>query len=205
MRTLQLRPCWRAKFKTVQRLDEEGQPYDALVEDGGCFEMVVQGTLAPAPDQRKLLISALRLGCETGIRLPLVRLAAHKTWASHADQMTLLLADYVNDLAEYPEWVVVSVCDYYRREVVSRFMPSVAEMRQACRALTDTLARALRQSVSPPVALINAPERWTPPSDEEKQRSLAWMDYAKTKVLSDDEFEAWQRGEMPPGTVRRFN
>jgi hypothetical protein len=92
-------------------------------------------------DALKLLASAMRIGSEKSVRQTITRLAAHKFLAKNEAQLTLLLSDYTKDLSEFPEFVVLSVCDFYRRENISKFMPTVAEMRKVCADLRFSLRR----------------------------------------------------------------
>jgi hypothetical protein len=125
------------------RGEDEGGEYLESKPSGKLIPVIIsRGQVEGSrEDALKLLASALRIGSEKSIRQAITRLAAHKFLAKNEAQLTLLLADYTKDLAEFPEFVVLSVCDFYRRENISKFMPTVAEMRKVCADFRFSLRR----------------------------------------------------------------
>lgn len=122
---------------------DEGGEYASLKQTGWEPEIVCDGRLAISDEARSRVVSALRQGPLKSKRQAITRLAAHKHLASNEAQLTLLVSDYSNDLDEFPEYVVLAVCDFYRLEHTGKFMPTVAEMRKVCRDLKNKLLNEL--------------------------------------------------------------
>ena len=134
--------CWTEDYETLRGEDEGGEYLESKPSGKLIPVIISRGQVEGSrEDALKLLASALRIGSEKSIRQAITRLAAHKFLAKNEAQLTLLLADYTKDLAEFPEFVVLSVCDFYRRENISKFMPTVAEMRKVCADFRFSLRR----------------------------------------------------------------
>lgn len=184
-------------YASLTGSDSAGQ-YVVKKITGATLEIACSGRLEKSDANRGLILAALRQGPIKSKRQALTRLAAHKHMASNEAQLTLLLTDYTNDLDEFSEFVVLSVCDFYRRENTSRFMPTIAEMRATCKQLTFALRRELDRQTAPQDHLE------APHSDETGEVSpitpecnLRWLAVARTRNLTDEEIGAWKRGEMP--------
>lgn len=178
---------------------DEGGEYSYSRCTGYEPEVVCLGSTDRSQHALSLVRAALRQGPLQSKRQAITRLAAHKKLASNEQQLTLLVADYATDLDEFPEYVVHAVCDFYRKEDESGFMPTVAAMRNVCRSLESALKAEL---VAPLPGAPKATEkkRYEPPpvpTEEENKRRQAWLAIWKKRDLTEQELAAWSAGRMP--------
>jgi len=78
----------------------------------------------------------------TEIIYRLMELYHHQTEKGDLDRSKRIGAAYLEDLGEYPTWAIHAACKDWRRE--NRWRPMISELRQACQAYVNPIARRLR-------------------------------------------------------------
>lgn len=91
----------------------------------------------------KFLNAALAMSPRSASTNHITRLAAHKKFFGSSDKdRPVLLVDYAIALAEFPEFVVFSVCRHFWENDKRPFVPFIAELREACELMTAKLEGA---------------------------------------------------------------
>ena len=155
-----------------------------------------------------MLNAALALSPSTACLKHLMHLALHKRVGTDQKQLTILLADYISALSGFPEFVIWQVCSHYWTNDPRPFLPFIAEMKDACEALTLRLqsikSRLVRIAAEPPRKLSRAEilagmhhkeldrDEWLPCHWEQwvaEARQMATMFRADGKTASAEEWD----------------
>ena len=132
---------------------------------------------------RNILQEALKASPKEACVKHLAHLTMHKKFGSTDTDRKIMLNDYVNGLAGYPEFVLHQVCKHYWQHDRRPFVPFIAEMKEACEIFTDALRYFLNRTTQPQAAEITkqSEEPWTPPTDAEKAKvSEMLAEFTKT-------------------------
>lgn len=147
-----------------------------------------QGSAIPVDGVVGLLKAALVVGTRKSVHTAITRLAMHKHLASNQQQAALLLHDYTDELAKFPEFVVLAVVDFHRLDNEGKFFPTLAEMRHQCQELQHAIERELCRITSPEHTIEKPKLR---PAPKEK------IDPAESQRINDE----WEKGLERLGTL----
>lgn len=129
--------------------------------------------------------AALRLSPVEAITKHLSHLALHKKLGSTTADRAVLLADYVDTLQAYPEFIVHVVCRFYWQTDRRPFIPYIGEMRDACQLAVETLQsfreRRKIKAYIQPTPPKTAPSKPSKPSKEFRSKETwdeeDWAEY----------------------------
>lgn len=92
-----------------------------------------------------MLQTALTVSPRESVLKHLTHLAIHKKFGSSEADRSVLLADYVSALKEYPEYVVYEVCKHYWENDRRPFLPFIGEIKQACEIFKNAISSLLKR------------------------------------------------------------
>ena len=145
-----------------------------------------------------MLRSALVVSPPEACLQHLTHLCLHKRLGSNDADRAVLLVDYVKALAGVPEFVMFTICRTYwendPRDMHRRpFVPSIDELNDACRVLTESLERHLERVKNPKVASTPQARLAAPPepaiSRLEEARSMLALAQQNPDFLN---VQGWQ-------------
>lgn len=129
-----------------------------------------------------MLQSALMASPHSAYLKHITHLAMHKKFGSTDQDRTIMLADYVKAIRDFPEFVVYQVCRFYWENDRRPFVPFIGEITDACKSLTECLKNHLQRMQEPSQPKIQKQEvkqeDWTLPTEEEKAKAKALVDEA---------------------------
>lgn len=178
-----LLPVRTIRIETRKRelSDEFGHYVDVDDIEVSCVT-IGNGLVEESPTSIGILKAALVRGTRDSIHTAVTRLSAHKHLASTTPHMAILIHDYVDGLSEFGEYVVLAITDFYRLDYESKFMPSLAELRDKCRSLESAITGQIKR--------IKNPEEPEPPAPKPRPAPRQELT-AEAKAAIDAE---WERG-----------
>lgn len=100
----------------------------------------VVDVLPNAPDA--MLQSALMLSPKEAYAKHFAHLMLHKKFGSTDQDRAVMMADYIQVLQAFPEFIVYSILKHYWENDKRPFVPYIAEIREACDLVQKSLSRA---------------------------------------------------------------
>lgn len=105
-----------------------------------------------------MLQSALMVSPREAVLKHLTHLAIHKKMGSSEADRSVLLADYVSALKDYPEYVIYEVCKHYWENDRRPFLPFIGEMKEACEIFRTAVERLLKNKTQKTIGEKSTPK-----------------------------------------------